>query len=148
MSHRHQADRLLARLAEELRAPDLKLDAQGALVAALDGTLFSFHYDEQREVLFIQADGGRIEEGPELRDRALEKALAANFLWRGTAGGVLGLDGEGRFNLAYRLDFPLDRPGEEERDYEDALLEILPHLAGAAGWARDLAEPIPVDTDD
>ncbi len=149
MSYRHQADRLLARLAEEMRTPDLKLDARGALAARLNNTLFSFHYDDRLEALFIQADGGRLDRAdPELQDQALEKALKAGFLWQGTAGGVLGLDRDGCFNLAYRLDFPLTRPGEDERDYEDTLLELLPQLAGAAEWARDLGVPIPAGDDD
>jgi len=139
MSYRYQADRLLATLARELKTEELKLDGQGALLSVLNGVLFSFHYDDRLEALFIQADGGSLRAAePEKQDQALEKALAANFLWQGTAGGILGLDEEERLNLTYRLDFPLARPDEDEGGYDDTLLELLPYLAGAAEWARDL----------
>lgn len=150
MSYRQQADRLLARLAEELRTPELKLDEKGALLTVvLGGALFSFHYDDRLEALFIQADGGGLKEAPpDVLDEALEAALEADYLWQGTAGGTLGLDGDERLNLAYRLDFPLNRPGEEESEYDDTLLTLLPRLAGAAQWAWDLCDPAAADAGD
>ena len=140
MSYRYLADRMLAKLAAELRTEELKLDEKGSLLTVLNGVLFSFHYDERLEALFIQADGGDLRAaGPEALGQALEKTLKANFLWQGTAGGILGLDDEERLILAYRLDFPLARLDEDERGYDDTLLELLPYLAGAAEWAQDLA---------
>lgn len=136
MDYRPQADRLLAGLAEAAGSPGLKLDENGALLARIGGTLFSFHYDRRLEALFIQADGGSVRDAsPEV----LEKTLAGNFLWRDNCGGVWGLDDEDNLNLAYRLDFPLARSGEEEGDYDRLLVDLLAYLNGAVEWARDTA---------
>ncbi len=145
---RTQAENLLRELAGRTGGPAAELDAEGLARVTLDGQPLAFLLAEEAETLAVLAALGELpgrpdRAGPELQTLALEKALKADFLWQGTAGGVLGLGRDGRFNLAYRLGFPLDRPGEEERDYDDTLLELLPQLAGAATWARDLTVPVP-----
>jgi hypothetical protein len=137
MTNRIQADRLLASLADYLNQPDLRLQPEGAqngaLVTELEGIPFSFHYDDGFDALFIQSADGNVREAPE---SVLEKALAANYFWEATAGGILGLDEEGNLILSYRLDLPLELTPEEEQ----ALLpELLAHLSGASRWAADLA---------
>jgi hypothetical protein len=136
MTNRIQADQLLAGVAEILDRPDFRLQPEGAqtgaLVTELDGIPFSFHYDEGFDALFIQCACGSVHEAPE---KVLEQALAANYFWGATAGGILGLDEESRLILSYRLDLPLELSPEEEQ----ALLpELLAHLSGAARWAADL----------
>lgn len=132
MSYRPEIDRLLSRLALEVGDPDIKLNAEGAATAVLNDLPFSFHYHQPTETLFIQVYCGDLKNVAD-QDGALTKALKANYMWRGTFGGVLGLSGDD-LTLSYRLDFPLS----PEDTPDDFLVRLLPHLAGAAEAAADM----------
>lgn len=137
MNHRNDADRLLAALAALVNDPGISLDEKGNGLAALNGVVFAFSFDEERQCLFMQSHGGGLREAAD-QVELLEALLEANHLWQGTSGGVLGLDERsGELGLAYRLDFPL--PGEEFP--ETLLCELLPYLAGVTEWCRDRARP-------
>ena len=135
MSYRKDADKLLAVLAALAEDQNLALNEAGNCLTTLNGLVFAFSFDEERQCLFIQSHGGGL---GEVADPAgvLERVLEANHLWQGTAGGVLGLDEQsGELGLTYRLDFPL--PGEEFP--ENLLCELMPYLAGVTQWCRDQA---------
>ena len=137
MDYRNDADRLLAALAALVNDPGISLDEKGNGHATLNGIVFAFSFDKERQCLFIQSHAGRLREAADPA-ATLEALLEANHLWQGTAGGVLGLDERsGELGLAYRLDFPL--PGE---DFPEMLLcELMPYLAGVTEWCRDRAAP-------
>ena len=137
MNYRKDADKLLAALAASVEGPDMALNAEGNCLATLNGMVFAFSFDEERQCLFIQSHGGSLGQAADPA-AVLEKVLEANHLWQGTAGGVLGLDEQnGELGLAYRLDFPL--PGEEFP--ETLLCGLMPHLAGVTEWCRDCVAP-------
>ena len=137
MSYRNDANRLLAALAAQVNDASIALDAKGNGLAALNGITFAFSFDEERQCLFIQSHAGSLRDAADPAE-ALEALLAANHLWQGTSGGVLGLDERsGELGLAYRLDFPL--PGEEFP--ETLLCGLMPYLAGVTEWSRDLISP-------
>jgi hypothetical protein len=133
MSYRPEIDRLLARLAREVGDADIKLNAEDSLAATLNDLPFSFHYHEPTETLFIQVYCGDLKNVAD-QEGVLTKALKANYMWRGTFGGALGLSGDD-LTLSYRLDFPLS----PEATPDDFLVRLLPHLAGAAECAGDFA---------
>ncbi|MDL2290683.1 type III secretion system chaperone [Desulfovibrio sp. OttesenSCG-928-F20] len=137
MNYTNDINRLLAVLAEQTDLPVPPLNATGQCEADLEGTPFLFSYDQERQCLFILSACGVLDRAED-PDAVLEAVLAANHLWEGTAGGVLGLDeASGCLLLSYRLDFPLP----DEVFPEDLLCEILPHLRGVSEWCRDLVEP-------
>jgi hypothetical protein len=126
-------------LAGLMENPALALDGSGRCLAELGGAVFAFSYDEERNCLFIQSHGGSLATAEKSED-ALEAALQADYLWGGTAGAVIGLDGiSDELGLAYRLDFPLTGGGEDFP--EDLLCGLLPRLAGVTLWCRELVNP-------
>ena len=139
MNHRNDADRLMRALAALAENPAVALDGDGRCLAELGGVVFAFSYDEEQDCLFIQSHAGSLVTAKD-PESALEAVLQANYLWGGTAGAVIGLDGSsGELGLAYRLDFPLTAPGENFP--EDLLRELLAQLTAVTWWCRDLVNP-------
>lgn len=128
--------KLLAVLSEKLDRADLSFDDQGSCVFVLDRKLvFNLFLDDVTDELVIGVMLGVLPEGG-TNASVLRRLLAANYYWRLTQGGTIGLDeASGMLALCYRVPLPLDEPAQVE--------EIVAKLAGAADhWMRELGDAV------
>ncbi len=94
--------------------PDLALDEHHYCCLQFDGVVVNLEYEPDKDELFLYTHLGRIPQDPSLA--LYERLLEANFFFRQTGGGVLGIDkATGIIALAWRLPAsPLTLPALEK----------------------------------
>lgn len=129
-----EGTKVLSALAQELGLSALRFDEEDTSGFALDQKMvIDLHLDRVTEEVVIGVTFGAMPEG---RDDAgfLRRLLEANYYWRLTQGGTIGLDEKsGALTLCYRVPLPMQEPAQ--------IGEIVAKLAGAAEhWSRRLSE--------
>lgn len=93
MNPRDHANALLEELCGRLALTPQELHPEEDMLAlTVDGFMLLFAYAEETEELFSSAYIAETPKGPQ-KEALLRELLRGNYAWRGTDGGVLGLDG-------------------------------------------------------
>ena len=81
---------LLREFGQSVGLPDLAFDENDYCCLLLDDLVLNLELDEETEMLFVYAHVGKIPPEPTADFYAM--LLEANYFYRQTAGGVLGID--------------------------------------------------------
>jgi hypothetical protein len=129
-----QANLLLGKLGKELAIAELALDEEhmGQTLAINDFMLY-FALSEDTEELLSSIYIAEAPEGPHKEELLLE-LMRANYAWRGTDGGILGLDEDLEFVTHSQLFYlPLTS--------EDAFLTVISRQVQLAEYWREVLAP-------
>ncbi len=95
----------LAKFGSNIGIPDLAFDENGYCCLSFDDIVVNIEADADNGVLFFYSNVGELP--PETNIDLYEMLLEENFLYRGTGGGILGIDKDTNI-IAYAYQIPFE----------------------------------------